>query len=64
MLKLKNFCSSFGAEPLFAVKLNRGGKWHFLMPEDLEKTENGYVISSETASRKGVSFEELIEFAG
>src|SRR3989338_7267295 len=62
LLQLKNFCDTFGAEPLFAVKLNRGGKWLFLIPEDLEKTAKGYVISSETASRRGVSFEELIEF--
>lgn len=58
--QLKEFCSIFGAEPWIGVRLS-GEKWHFLTLEDLEETKKGYVISSETAARKGLLFEELIQ---
>lgn len=57
--QLKEFCGRFGAEPWIGVKLNKK-EWHFLTLEDLEKTEKGYVISSDIAARKGLLFGELI----
>ena len=58
--QLKQYCDLFGAEPWIAIRLNRSS-WHFLTLEDIEKTNNGYVISSEIASRRGLLFEELIK---
>lgn len=57
--QLKEFSSKFGAEPWIGVRFDIL-KWYFLSLEDLEKTENGYVISIECAKKKGVIFEELI----
>jgi len=61
--ELKEFANVFGAEPWVGVRFNHDC-WYFLNVEDLDKTEgNNYVISIETAKRKGLLFEELaLEF--
>ena len=58
--QLKDFCSTFGAEPWFAVRFARKD-WLFLSIEDIEKTENGYVIDAKVAERRGLLLEELIK---
>lgn len=58
--QLTIFAKRFGAEPWIAVKF-KGLNWLFLGLEDLEKTNNNYVISAESAKLKGLSFEELIK---
>ncbi len=58
--QLSDFSAIFGCEPWIAVKLARGGSWHFLTLEDIAATENGYVISSELAKMKGLLFNEII----
>ena len=58
--QLKDFCNIFGAEPWFAVRFARKD-WLFLGIEDLEKTENGYVIDVKTAERRGLLIDELIK---
>ena len=57
--QLKDFCEIFGAEPGFAVRFARKD-WLFLSLDDIEKTENGYVIDSKIAERRGLLLEELI----
>jgi Holliday junction resolvase len=56
---LKLFSRIFGAEPWIAVKFK---EWLFLTIEDLNKTETSYSITKDTAERKGLSFEQLINF--
>ena len=58
--QLKQFCAAFGAEPWFAVRFARK-EWLFLSLEDIEKTENGYVIDSKVAERKGLLIDELLK---
>ena len=58
--QLKDFCDIFGAEPWFAVRFARKD-WLFLSLEDIEKTENGYVIDSKVAERRGLLLDELIK---
>ena len=58
--QLKEFCNIFGAEPWFAVRFARMN-WLFLSLDDIEKTEKGYVIDSEVASRRGLLIDELIK---
>ncbi len=58
--QLKDFCDIFGAEPWFAVRFARKD-WLFLSLEDIEKTENGYVIDSKVAVRRGLLLDELIK---
>ena len=58
--QLKDFCNIFGAEPWFAVRFARKD-WLFLSLEDIEKTENGYVIDSKVAERRGLLIDELIK---
>ena len=60
MDQLKEFSSIFGAESWFAVKFSRTN-WLFLSPEDIEKTEKGYVIDLKVAERRGLLLEELIK---
>lgn len=57
--QLKEFCKIFGAEPWFAIRFARKD-WLFLSLDDIEKTENGYVIETEVAERKGLLIDELI----
>ena len=58
--QLKDFCDIFGAEPWFAVRFSRKD-WLFLGIEDIEKTDNGYVIDSKVAERRGLLIDELIK---
>lgn len=58
--QLKDFCEIFGAEPWFAVRFARKN-WLFLSLEDIEKTENGYVIDIGVAERRGLLLDELIK---
>ena len=58
--QLKEFCDIFGAEPWFAVRFAKMN-WLFLSIEDIEKTENGYVIDSKVAERRGLLIDELIK---
>src|SRR3989344_2917231 len=60
MEQLKQFCGIFGAEPWFAVRFARTN-WLFLSPEDIEKTETGYVIDSKVAERRGLLIDELLK---
>lgn len=57
--ELKQFAVLFGAEPWVAVKFD---DWFFLNLEDLNETELNYSITSDIASRKGLSFNDLINF--
>ena len=57
--QLRQFSSIFGAEPWIAIKFKKK-EWLFISLEDIEKTENGYAISSSLAARRGLLFEELI----
>ena len=57
---LKTFSDTFGAEPWVAVRFP-DKNWYFLSLEDLDKTAgNNFVISLESAKRKGLFFEEII----
>ena len=58
--QLKEFCEIFGAEPWFAVKFS-GMEWLFLSFEDIEKTENNFVIDKKIAERRGLMIDELIK---
>jgi len=57
---LRTFADIFGAEPWFAVRFARKD-WLFLSLEDIEKTENGYVIDAKVAERRGLLLDELIK---
>ena len=56
---LQLFSNIFGAESWVAVKFK---EWRFLTLEDLNNTGLNFSITKETAERKGLSFEELINF--
>ena len=58
--QLKEFCDIFGAEPWFAIRFARTN-WLFIGIEDIEKTENGYLIDSKVAERRGLLIDELIK---
>ncbi len=58
--QLREFCNIFGAEPWFAVRFARTN-WLFLSLEDIEQTENGYVIDAKVAERRGLLLDELIK---
>ncbi|MBI3027699.1 Holliday junction resolvase [Candidatus Woesearchaeota archaeon] len=58
--QLREFCDVFGAEPWFAVRFVKK-EWLFLSLEDIEKTENGYVIDVKVAERRGLLIDELIK---
>ncbi len=56
---LQLFSNTFGAEPWVAVKFN---EWRFLTLEDIKTTNQNYSITKDIAERKGLTFEELINF--
>jgi len=58
--QLKEFAELFNAEPYVAVKFDRK-EWVFLTLEDLEETDNNFMINTEKAKIKGILFEELIK---
>ena len=57
--ELQEFSSKFGAESWVAVKFK---EWFFLTLEDLKETTSNFSITQTIAERKGLSFEELINF--
>ena len=59
IFQFNEFTTKFGAEPWIAVKF-KGSGWFFLRIKDLAQTNSGFVISSELAKSKGLSFDELI----
>jgi len=59
IVDLHKFSTIFGAEPWIAVKFK---EWRFLTLEDLNKTESNFSITQDIAERKGLTFEELINF--
>jgi Holliday junction resolvase len=56
---LQLFSNIFGAEPWIGVKFK---EWRFLTLEDINQTQANFSITKETAERKGLTFEELINF--
>lgn len=62
--ELKEFSRIFGAEPWIAVRflVDMQPEWFFMTVEDLQETNGGnFVISIETAQRKGLLFDEVIQ---
>ena len=59
--QLMSYAAIFGAEPWIAIRFT-GKKWYFFTPEDLLPTEKSYVISDGLCKRKGLIFEELIQY--
>ena len=57
--ELQQFSNMFGAEAWVAVKIK---EWKFLTLEDLNATENNFSVTEDIAERKGLSFNELINF--
>ncbi len=58
--ELEAFARIFIAEPWIGVRFDKT-KWFFITTSDLENTEGAHYVSVETAQRKGMLFEELIE---
>ena len=61
--QLRTFARTFGAEAWLAIKFMHAN-WHFLNLEDLTISGNNFSISLETAQKKGLLLEELIEKKG
>ena len=59
VLELQEFSNKFGAEAWFAIKFK---KWYFLTPEDIKETLSNFSVTKEIAERRGLSFEELVNF--
>lgn len=58
--QLKIFSKGFGAEPWLAIRFNNV-PWYFLPLKKLEKSSgNNYVITMESARKKGLKLNELI----
>lgn len=57
--QLKIFADLFNAEPYLAIKFDKKD-WLFLTLEDLEETDRAFMINTEKAELKGISFEELV----
>ena len=58
--QLKAFSTKFGAESWVGVQFV-GEPWYFLILEDLEDTGNSWVVSLETAKRRGLTKDELLQ---
>lgn len=58
--QLKIFSERFGAESWVGVKFP-GEPWYFLMLEDLENTGKCWAASVDSAKRKGLVIEELMQ---
>jgi Holliday junction resolvase len=54
------FSKKFGTESWIGVRFDNIN-WFFLNPEDLFETDKNYKIDIESAKRKGLLFEELID---
>lgn len=46
--KLKNFCNSFGCDPLIGVRFDRKG-WLFVRPRDCEETKKSLKVTKSIA---------------
>jgi holliday junction resolvase Hjr len=60
ILQLKTFSQLFGAEPWIAVRFDRAD-WLFLTLEDIKDTGQNFCITLDSAKKKGLLFEELLE---
>ena len=58
--QLKKFSQSFGAESWVGVQF-AGESWYFLMLEDLKDTGKCWLADLETAKRRGLTKEELLQ---
>ncbi len=56
--ELVQYAKVAGARPLIAVRFDRQ-QWRFLNPDDLKTTGQSFVITSEMAELKGLTFEDL-----
>lgn len=52
------FSQIFSLKPVIAVRFNRLG-WFFLNPKDMEDSGKNWVVSLETAQRKGKKFSQF-----
>ena len=59
IMQLQTFSQKFGAESWIGVRFPNE-PWYFIMPEDLEKTGSGGVVSVELAKRRGLQINELM----
>ena len=57
--ELREFSIKFGAEAWVAVKFKA---WFFLTLEDVNETKENYSVTQTIAERKGLCFEELVNF--
>ncbi len=60
--QLKTFSRTFGAEGWIGIKFKEL-PWHFIMPEDLEKTGNCWAASQELVQRRGLLAEDLLNIS-
>ena len=58
--QLREFSRLFGAEPWIAVKF-KNHDWFFISLDDLKKTKSNFVVTSELAKLKGLTFQELLQ---
>ncbi|MBS3133449.1 Holliday junction resolvase [Candidatus Woesearchaeota archaeon] len=58
--ELQMFAKIFGAEPWIGMRFD-DMKWHFLSPEDLNKSGSSFSASIQLVKKKGLIFDELIE---
>ena len=59
IFQLKEFASTFGAEPWVAVRFDRT-LWYFLRPEQLEDTGTCRLVSKKLAEGQGMTFGQFI----
>ena len=57
---LKKFADVFGAEPWIAVRF-KGHDWYFVSLEDMGETNKCFFIDVDSAKKKGLLFEEMID---
>ena len=57
---LVEFSKLFGVDPIIAIKFNRNG-WHFVRPNQLIKTQKGFVMSLEEIKKSGKPLKNFVE---
>ncbi len=57
--QFKVFAERFGAEPWVSIKF-KGVDWLFLPVNEIIETGKSFLVDVETAKRKGILFEELV----
>ncbi len=60
--ELNFFGKQFGAEPFVAIKF-QGVDWYLISTEELEKRKKTYYVDLHLANKKGLKFDEFIEFS-